>query len=289
MGDLGYTSQAQSELEVCYNDLDQYISTLRSAILRTHPPYAAFDHMDNGEQAQLNTALLQIENEYYSPIRPKRVTSSGEAPILALTRGGIEYVEVRCVDINPFVPFGIDGDTMRLLDLFLLTCLTDTSPVCDEAGQRRNKTNLQRTVTQGRDPELTLLSEGDEEVSLAKLAQPIVNRMSEIADWFDRDANRNGQYQRIAEEARKKVSDPSLTPSARLLHEMDSSGQSFWQIAKKYSGQWHSEHLSQPVNSSVLASLEAEARASIERQRELEAEDEEPFEAYLARFYSQYS
>ena len=289
MGDLGYTSQAQAELEVCYNDLDQYISTLRSAILQTHPPYAAFDHMDNGERAQLNTSLLQIENEYYSPIRPKRVTSSGEAPILALTRGGIEYVEVRCVDINPFVPFGIDGDTMRLLDLFLLTCLTDISPACDEAGQRRNKTNLQRTVTHGRDPELTLLSEADEEVSLAELAQPILNRMSEIADWFDRDTNHDGPYQRIAEEARKKVSDPSLTPSARLLNEMESSGQSFWQVAKKYSGQWHAEHLSQPLDSSALASLEAEAQASIERQRELEADDEEPFEAYLARFYSQYS
>ena len=198
-------------------------------------------------------------------------------------------MEVRCVDINPFVPFGIDGDTMRLLDLFLLTCLTDISPACDEAGQRRNKTNLQRTVTHGRDPELTLLSEGDEEVSLGELAQPILNRMSEIADWFDRDANHDGQYQRIAEEARKKVSDPSLTPSARLLNEMESSGQSFWQVAKKYSGHWHAEHLSQPLDSSALASLEAEAQASIERQRELEADDEEPFEAYLARFYSQYS
>ena len=47
---------------------------------------------------------------------------------------------------------------------------------------------------------------------------------------------------------------------------------------EKYSGQWHAEHLSQPLDSSALASLEAEAQASIERQRELEAEDEEPFE-----------
>ena len=93
----------------------------------------------------------------------------------------------------------------------------------------------------------------------------------------------------LPEEARKKVSDPSLTPSARLLNEMESSGQSFWQVAKKYSGQWHAEHLSQPLDDSALASLEAEARASIERQRELEADDEEPFEAYLARFYAQYS
>ena len=112
--------------------------------------------------------------------------------------------------------------------------------------------------------------------------------MSEVADWFDRDANHNEQYKRIAEEARQKVGDPSLTPSARLLNEMESNGQSFWQVAKKYSGQWHAEHLSQLLDNNALASLEAEARASIERQRELEADDEEPFDAYLARFYSQY-
>ena len=38
----------------------------------------------DGEWLQLNTNILQIENEYYSNIRPKRVTDSGERPIQAL-------------------------------------------------------------------------------------------------------------------------------------------------------------------------------------------------------------
>ena len=123
MGDLGYTSNAQAGMAVCYNDIEQYIRTLREAILTPHEPYANFQTMDNGERAQLNASLLQIENEYYSPIRPKRVTQTGEAPVVALALGGIEYVEVRCIDINPFLPLGIDADTMRLLDLFLLSYL----------------------------------------------------------------------------------------------------------------------------------------------------------------------
>ena len=84
---------------------------------------------DEGQHTrQLNTALLQIENEFYSPIRPKRVARSGEIPLGALRRGGIEYVEVRCVDVNPYLPLGIDAEQAHFLDLFLVYCLLEESP-----------------------------------------------------------------------------------------------------------------------------------------------------------------
>lgn len=288
MGDLGYTSNAQAGMDVCYNDLNQYISTLRSAILTPHPPYQSFKEMDNGERAQLNDSLLQIENEFYSPIRPKRVTRSGEAPIVALARGGIEYVEVRCVDINPFTPCGIDADTMRLLDLFLIACLIDASPLCDEAGQRRNKENIQRVVGHGRDPSLTLLSMAGQETPLAELANPLLGRMGEVASWFD-DALSQGTYAQVVDEARARVADPSKTLSARMLEEMHSSGLSFWQLANRYSRLWHQEHVATPIEPSVLAEMDAEAAASLVRQQDLEAHQNQTFIAYLADFYAQYS
>ena len=288
MGDLGYTSQAQSGINVCYNDLDEYISALRNAILTTHQPYSAFSSMDNGERAQLNDSLLQIENEYYSPIRPKRVTRSGEAPVVALTRGGIEYVEVRCIDINPFVPLGIDSDTMRLLDLFILSCLIDESPQCDALGQQRNNTNLQRVVNRGREPGLTLLSAGGSEVTLSELADPTLASMAEIAGWFDCATGGDGSYLKAITEAQQKVSDPSLTPSARILSEMQKDGMSYRQLAWNYSRKWHAKHLDQSLDRATLASLEAQARDSLARQRKLEAEQLQHFEDYLAKFYSQY-
>ena len=275
-------------MDVCYNDLDQYISTLRSAILTPHPAYQSFKEMDNGERAQLNDSLLQIENEFYSPIRPKRVTRSGEAPVVALARGGIEYVEVRCVDINPFTPYGIDADTMRLLDLFLIACLIDASPLCDEAGQRRNKENLQRVVGHGRDPNLTLISATGQETALAELARPLLDRMGEVASWFDGALNQ-GTYAHVVDEARARVTDPAKTLSARMLEEMRSSGQSFWQLANRYSRLWHQEHVATPMEPSVLAEMDAEAAASLVRQKDLEAHQNQTFEAYLAEFYAQYS
>lgn len=288
MGDLGYTSNAQACMSVCYNDLNQYISTLREAILTPHPAYKAFVKMENGEPAQLNTALLQIENEYYSPIRPKRVTKSGEAPVVALAQRGVEYVEVRCVDINPFLPYGIDGNTMRLLDLFLLACLIDESPLCDEAGQDRNAINLQRVVSTGREPGLKLQSQDGSERPLAELAQPILARMDEIAGWYDA-LDETTAYRDVVSEARRKLSNPDLTLSARMLGEMEETGQSFWQLAKRYSHQWHAEHLADSIESSTLEQLRDEARASLSRQSEIEARDTESFEDYLAEFYLQYA
>lgn len=288
MGDLGYTSNAQTRMKVCYNDLDQYISTLREAILTPHPPYQSFTQMENGEQAQLNTALLQIENEYYSPIRPKRVTQSGEAPVVALAERGVEYVEVRCVDINPFIPHGIDASTMRLLDLFLLACLIDDSPLCDEAGQHRNTVNLQRVVNTGREPGLKLLSQDGSEVPLAELAEPILARMAEIAAWYDA-LDTTATYRDVVSNAQEKLVNPALTLSARILSEMEGTGQSFWQLAQRYSRQWHADHLASSLEISTLAQLREEAKASRRRQLDVETRDTQSFEDYLAEFYQQYT
>jgi hypothetical protein len=59
----------------------------------------------------VDTNVLQIENEYYSTIRPKRVIRTGERPIQALCARGVQYIEVRCMDVDPFEPVGISVQT----------------------------------------------------------------------------------------------------------------------------------------------------------------------------------
>ena len=132
MGDLGYQSIAQKSIFVCYNELNTYISTLGEAIHKPYPAYEKIGLRDGDKYRQLNTAILQIENEFYSPIRPKRVTQKGETPLRALRERGVEYVEVRCIDVNPFHLLGIDAETMRFLDTFLLYCLIKDSPKFDD-------------------------------------------------------------------------------------------------------------------------------------------------------------
>ena len=286
MGDLGYTSNAQAGLEVCYNRLDNYIANLSQAIITPHEGYTAYTLTEDGERAQLNDSLLQIENEFYSPIRPKRVTASGEAPVVALRRGGIEYVEVRCVDINPFLPLGIDEETIRLLDTFLLDATLAPSPLCDEAGQARNRENLNRIVNQGRAPDLKLLlPEG--EVPFVDAANALLGQMAQTAERLDTALGTDAHQQAIAT-ARARVADPGATPSARVLREMQDNRIPFWQLALNYSRQWHADFLSRPLSDIEFAEFTTASAVSLRQQTELEARAQAPFPDYLSAFYNQY-
>ena len=157
MGDLGYQSNAQKSLSVCYNNLDTYVETLRTALTT---PYAPYDKtgLKNaaGDYQQLSTALLQIENEFYSTIRPKRVTQSGEVALRALWERGIEYIEVRCIDLNPYEPVGINARQIHFLDTFLLFCLLEDSPPASAEENIQMQLNQHQVVYQGRDPKLEL-------------------------------------------------------------------------------------------------------------------------------------
>ena len=102
MGRLGYQSEAQSSLAVSYNSLESYAASLQDALTKPYPAYEAIGIRDGDDYRQLATSLLQIENEFYGTIRPKRVIRPGERPLHALRERGVEYVEVRLMDLDPF-------------------------------------------------------------------------------------------------------------------------------------------------------------------------------------------
>ena len=287
MGDLGYNSAAQSELAICYNNLDNYIATLRAAIRTPHPAYRSFDMNEDGEQAQLNDCLLQIENEFYSPIRPKRVTRSGEAPIVALANEGIEYIEVRCVDINPFLPLGIDDTTIRILDCFLLSCLSMNSPDCTPDSNRRDAENLERVVDRGRDPSLTLLDESDCEIPFVDRANALMAELSLSAQLLDQ-AHGSTAYNEAIALCQQRIQDPATTPSGQVLAQLHQNKQAFWKLAMNQSEQWHQHFLAIDLEDAVRRALEDESRQSLERQRALEAGDQIRCGQYLEQFYAQY-
>ncbi|MFG5408183.1 glutamate--cysteine ligase [Piscinibacter sakaiensis] len=129
MGRLGYQSDAQASLAVSYNSLAGYGASLHDALTRSYPAYEAIGvRGPDGAYRQLATSLLQIENEFYGTIRPKRVIFPGERPLHALRERGVEYVEVRCMDLDPFEPIGLGAPTAHFLDVFMLHCLTTPSP-----------------------------------------------------------------------------------------------------------------------------------------------------------------
>ncbi|MGB1350233.1 MAG: glutamate--cysteine ligase [Luminiphilus sp.] len=287
MGDLGYTSSAQDGLQICYNQLDTYIETLTKAIVTPHDAYTRLPNLSDGERSQLNDGLLQIENEFYSAIRPKRVTQSGEAPVRALEERGIEYVEVRCLDINPFMPIGINDEIIALVDTFLLSCVISESPLCDPASSIIDNTNTQRILNFGRDPSLQLLTRSGQEVARNELAKPILDSMHEAATWLD-NAGATTRHSDAVTEARGMLMGDTETPSARVLREMSEQTLSFAELMGSYAEQWNREFEDHPMPSHIKTGLADEAIASLRRQREIEAADGLSFDAFLSEFYAQY-
>jgi glutamate--cysteine ligase len=286
MGDLGYNSEAQKGLNICYNSLDNYIETLCTAIMQPHPAYRDIPSGQNGDYQQLNDSLLQIENEFYSPIRPKRVAHSGETPLNALRRGGVEYVEVRCVDVSPFHPAGLDARQIRFMDTFLLYCLLEDSPQCDDRDQELEAANLEAVVNRGRQPGLQLQS-GNGSQPITDWAEQLCAAMEPIARALD-NAHGGSDYLTDLRAQRNKVEDPELTPSARILREMREQDLPFFRLAMGYSERWADYYRERPLPGELQHRFEQAASNSIEQQQQVEATDAISFEQYLDNFFSQY-
>ena len=285
MGDLGYQSSAQQSLFVCYNTLENYIDTL-SCALRT--PYADYEALgvktDNGYQ-QLSSSLLQIENEFYSAIRPKRVAQSGETPLKALKERGIEYIEVRCLDINPFLATGIDAETIEFLDAFLLYCLLDDSPQCDQEEFHLISQNQARIVHHGRDPNVHVFC-GKNEVPMRDCANKIINRIEKISEQLD-TAHQTKRYSKSIAAQRAKVADASLTPAAKVLAAMEEHNESHIDFGLRMSQTHAKHHKSHSVELQQQQNLLTIAEQSATSQAEIEQQDSIQFEEFLAHYFEQ--
>jgi glutamate--cysteine ligase len=281
MSDLGYQSSAQSGLTPCYNDLASYTDSLRLAVATPYPAYVEAGIKRDGEWLQLNTNILQIENEYYSSIRPKRVTRSGERPIQALMSRGVQYVEVRCLDINPFLPLGLDLSESRFIDAFLLFCALADSPLL-EGGECRSCTdNFLKVVKEGRRPGLHLQRDG-RPVELKTWALELIEQIRPLAELLDRSQGGAAHGEALAAQ-QAKVEDADLTPSAQVLAALR-QGTSFADFALQQSRR-HAEYLrSRPLDTEQQAAFEQAAQRSLAEQAELEAQPQGDFDAFVAAY-----
>src|ERR1700758_140093 len=181
MSDVGYRNRSQAGLSVSVNTLEEYVHDLTRAITTPYGPYEALGVEVNGTWRQLNANVLQIENEYYSFIRPKRVARSGERPTKALQRAGVEYVEVRALDVSAFDPVGVNQNKLRFLEAFLALCLMKTSPPIGDSEQSALDQNHVTVARRGREPGLTLWRDG-RSVALQTWAQELIDSLTGICE-----------------------------------------------------------------------------------------------------------
>ena len=282
MGNLGYSSDAQKSLFVCYNELDTYVDCLNEALQTPYEPYEKIGAKANGEHLQINTNLLQLENEFYSSVRPKRTTQPGERPLTALMREGIEYVEVRALDLNPFLPLGLDAEQIRFMDAFLLYCLFQESPTCNEQEQSEISRNTEAVVEHGRDPSLKLSNQG-EAIKLTDWASTLLEDIKYSAGLMDGVQNGSAHYASVNAQL-EKVKNPGLTPSGKILTAMEKENKSFYKLAMMLSEQHRRFFTNTPIDSKNLALLQAASSVSLARQKEIEDADKMDFGSFLSEW-----
>ena len=283
MSDLGYRNRAQSGVEVSVNSLQDYVRDLTRAISTPHPEYERMGVKVDGGYRQLNANLLQIENEYYAFIRPKRVARSGERPTKALLRGGVEYVEVRALDVSAFDPVGVNQDKMRFLEAFLAFCLMRESPPIDAGEQAALDGNHVTVARRGREPGLMLQRDG-RAFPMQDWAREILDQMQGICELLDAGDPERTYSTALAVQA-AKLDDPARTPSARLIAELRATGESFFDLALRTSAAHKAYFLDlHPPDDARLAVFAEEARGSLEQAEALAREPRGDFDAYLASY-----
>lgn len=276
---LGYTNHAQDVIAIDTNSLSGYVQQLRKAI---HTPSAHFAQIGvcvDGHYRQLNDKYLQLENELYTPIRPKCVAFSGEKPSDALASRGIEYVELRCCDVNPFDPVGMSTEQVYFYNLLLLHCLLRPSPDLDECEINVHRLNLEQTAVSGRAPHMQLQqTAGRGAISLRIQGERLLKAMQPLARCLDEHLEQTC-YQAVLDKQLQKMEDPNATLSAQVLTQTKKEG--FLAFGSRLASTYKEQALSQPYYAWSQSELEQKAQQSLLDQGDLERADTSDFDAFL--------
>lgn len=287
LSDIGYQNykEGKSGIKANYDSLDSYVTSLKRA---TETPSAVFEKIGlvkNGIYQQLSTNLLQIENEYYSTVRPKQITDKFEKPSVALSKRGIAYVELRSLDINVFEPTGISENQLNFLEIFMLYCLLQDSPLIDRNEQKEIDANQHNTAHHGRQPKLEL-RHNDKAVLLSAWANEIFEDMQSIVELLDHN-NSEQKYENALHSYWQSVEDPELTPSAKILAEMKQKQEPFYPFSMRYAKQTAAYFDSITLSDERVEFFNKIARQSIEEQKRLEDSNKLSFDEFLRRYFNE--
>ncbi|MNG00872.1 Glutamate--cysteine ligase [compost metagenome] len=210
------------------------------------------------------------------------MTYTGERPIQALVARGIQYVEVRCLDINPFLPMGIDLTESRFLDAFLLYCALNDSPLLTNTSCGNATSNFLSVVKEGRRPGLQLQRDG-QPVDLKEWAGQLLERIAPLAALLDQ-SHGGDAHSKALDAQMAKVQNPALTPSAQVLAAMAEHKESFAQFSLRQS-RVHAEFFrSEPLPAEEQAKFEERARSSLAQQAELEQNEVGDFDVFVGSY-----
>ncbi len=283
MSNVGYRNPVQSEIRIDHNSIEKYITTLCDTINTPYPAYEAFGTKANGEYLQLNTHLLQIENEYYSVIRPKRRTESMQKPTRALRDHGVEYLEIRCLDLDPFEPLGIAAAQAKFIETFLLFCLLEPSAPFQQVHCDIVSHNKDAAVLHGRDPKVKLRRNG-QTTSIQAWGNEVIEKIARVAELIDRTLG-GSSYTDSVQAQQLKLEHPDITPSAVILEHLRTKNEPFFAFALKQALRTKERLTKKALKPSQTAFFDQIAAQSIAEQKRIESADTEAFDTFLRNYF----
>lgn len=287
MGKIGYRYREDQpiDLSVRHTSLKAYIEDVIGHVSTEHPAYKAMGLYDEaGELQQLSTSRLQIENEFYSTVRPKQIPNAGELPIHALSERGIRYLELRSVDVSLAEPNGLELTQVAMLEMLMMFAwLATPAPLIAEDLQACTR-NVQTVAHRGREPGLQL--EGPEGlVDLSLWGEQILDALVPLAQWLDQ-SQEHPLYVPALKQQREKFANPELTPSAIMLSGIKETG-SFFEYAQILSRQHHEHFKNLPVDTAVDDTLAQQVAESFEKQAQMENDSQSDFKEFLDNYLNQ--
>lgn len=286
MSSLGYQNDAQSDLHVSTNSLAAYVADLDRAIRTPYAPYQQLGVQRDGVLQQINDSILQIENEFYGLIRPKRTTRSGERPTQALGERGVEYIELRCVDLDPFEPLGISRDNAHFLEVFALHCLLRDSPPFTPVDVARLPRNQQAMVARGRDPALLLETDAGRQY-FRDMAARLFAELRPVAALLDQAQGTQGYTAALSLQI-QKLKEPGMTGSAMVLAGMQAHQGCYFDFALATAERTREHYLAQPLADERMQRLVRQAQSSLAAQHQLEADPAQQgeFKTFVANYFA---
>jgi len=283
LSNLGYTNSSQDDINISYNSLKEYARDLKKTISTEFDDYKKIDNKSDIEKlfglGQLNSNILQLENEYYNEARPKQITKSGESPVNALLDRGIEYVELRSVDVNSYSLIGIELDQVLFLDIFILYCLLEENngQTTDQVKSYRN--NQELVARHGRQKELKLF-DGEKQIKATDLVRGTLEKMKCIASKLQND-NPDYAYEDTLNNYINKVDQTNLLMSEKIVNEIIEKESSFFESNLKRSIQFTGELKKMKLDNTFLKEQIGYVQKSIEDQKNIEDSDRLNFSEFL--------
>jgi len=282
MSDYGYSNLTRSKLHVSTNSLGEYISDLQNATDTINHNYNWISNLKHKDKSQINTNILQIEDEYYAIARAKSKIKTNQRALSKLLQGGVDFIELRSLDINPFSRVGIDQETIYFLELLILYCFFEPSDPINEKESENISTNNLLVAKYGRDPDLHLQKENNR-VSLREWGQEVFGKIMPIAELLDDESK---MYSGIVNSMNIKLNKPDQTLSGKFLDKMSDGSTSFMDLGSSLGKKNKQYYLDiEKKHNPHWELFEKESKSSLLKQDQLEKDNKDSFDKFKSDYF----